>query len=533
MTATETVVVVVPSIELVQSIDGVEDTNGNGVFGDAGDTVNYIYTAENTGDTSLAGITVDDTGFGGLTGVNTFTADPTFDGDLATGEGIVQVGTGTYVITAADVSAGEIRTQPSLTSTAVATGPGNTPVPGTALPGIDPVTDVSDTGTAPTLNRATGSVPPISDPAGTDTGDDPTVLVLQSAGDFLLTKSTPSESVLIGETVSYQIVATSMMGADFGPVEIIDTLPSGLAFVPGSATVDGVAVTPVVSGQSVRFTGLTMPANGSVTVALQTRVLSSAPTGSIMNVANLVDTLTGDQLVNTASAVVSRLAEATFECSNVIGKVFDDVNMNGYQDEAPDARAQITNQDIFVDKLGRGGKLSDVVVPQEEVGMPGVRLVTPSGTIITTDAHGRYSVPCAELASSIGTNFMLKVDTRSLPTGYRMTTENPRVMRLTSGLMTEMNFGAALGRVLDVDLSAAAYGGDAVAPSQALADGLEGVLRAIAQTPTVIRIAYYRDSEAPDLARDRLDAVEDLIQEQWADIGTYRLLIEKTRKQLQ
>ena len=524
----------VPSIALFKSVSSVSDSNGNGVYGDAGDTVNFSFSAQNTGNTALAGIVVSDTDLSGLDGVFVLTQPVAgFDGDLAIGEGPVAVATASYVLAASDIASGGVTNTADVSAVAVATDAGGNPDPATPLVGVPPAVDDSDAGSDPALDRATGAVPPVADPAGTGTGDDPTILTLQPGGAFTLTKATTSERVLIGETVSYEIVATSLNAADFGPAQIVDTLPVGLAFVPGSATVDGVAVTPVVSGQTVTFSDLTLPANGDVTIVLQTRVLSSAPPGALTNVAGLVDQLTGEPLVEIATAVVSRTVESTFDCSPVIGKVFDDVNMDGYQDDVPNQSAMISNQDIFVDKLGRGGKLSDAVVDQGEVGLAGVRLVTPSGTVITTDAHGRYAVPCAEIPSGIGSNFMLKLDTRTLPSGYRVTTENPRVMRLTSGLMTEMNFGAALGRVFDVDLSARAYGGNAVAPSQALADGLEGVLRQIAQTPTVIRIAYYRDSEAPDLARARLDAVEDLIQEQWADIGTYRLLIEQTVMQLQ
>ena len=133
----------------------------------------------------------------------------------------------------------------------------------------------------------------------------------------------------------------------------------------------------------------------------------------------------------------------------------------------------------------------------------------------------------------IGSNFFLKLDERSLPTGYRVTTENPRVMRLTSGIMTEMNFGASLGHVFDVDLSAAAFRGDEVAPSKALEDGLAGALPNLTKEPTVIRISYYRGAESSGLATDRLDAVEDMIREQWDEISDYRLLIETSVKQLQ
>ncbi len=533
-TANITITYADASIELVKSVSSISDTNGSGVFGDPGDTVNYSFTAENTGDTALAGVTVSDTDLDGLDGAFVLTQPVVgFDGDLAIGEGPVEVATATYVLADSDIAAGSITNTADVTSTAVETDIGGDPDPALPLPGFDPVVDASDTGTEPTLDRSTGTVPDVPDPAGTGTGDDPTVLTLQSAGEFMLTKSTPATQVLIGQTISYEIVATSMMAVDFGPVEVIDTLPDGLAFVPDSATVDGAASEPTVSGRSITFSDLTIPANDDLTIVLQARVLTSAPAGTLTNTVSLLDALTGEALAETASAAVSRTVESTFDCSPVIGKVFDDVNMDGYQDVVPDVRAQITDQDIFIDKLGEGGKLADAVVEQTEVGIPGVRLVTPTGTTITTDTFGRYSVPCAEIPTDIGSNFMLKLDTRTLPTGYRVTTENPRVMRLTSGLMTEMNFGAALGRVFDVDLSARAYSGGEVVPSQGLANGLESVLRQIADTPTVIRIAYYRDGEGSELAHARLDAVEALIQEQWAGIGNYQLLIEKTVMQLQ
>ena len=98
----------------------------------------------------------------------------------------------------------------------------------------------------------------------------------------------------------------------------------------------------------------------------------------------------------------------------------------------------------ITDQTYVGGKydVAPVVDPGGEPGLPHVRLVTVNGTIITTDDYGRYHVPCAELPAGIGSNFTLKLDERSLPTGYRVTTENPRVVRLTAGGVTKLNFGA-------------------------------------------------------------------------------------------
>ncbi|WEX11566.1 hypothetical protein [Chelativorans sp. AA-79] len=100
------------------------------------------------------------------------------------------------------------------------------------------------------------------------------------------------------------------------------------------------------------------------------------------------------------------------ECAEIIGKVFDDQNGNGYQDKG-------------------------------EQGLAGVRIVTPKGWIVITDERGRFHVACADLPEGpTGSNFVMKVDTRSLPTGYRLTTENPRMVRLTAGKLAKLNFGA-------------------------------------------------------------------------------------------
>src|SRR5690606_8905431 len=103
-----------------------------------------------------------------------------------------------------------------------------------------------------------------------------------------------------------------------------------------------------------------------------------------------------------ARAAVEILAEHVFDCGDIIGRVFDDLDRNGY----PDAG---------------------------EPGLPGVRLATLKGWLVTTDRHGRFHVPCAQMPDPRhGANFIMKLDTRTLPTGYAPTSENPRSIRLTA-----------------------------------------------------------------------------------------------------
>ena len=59
-----------------------------------------------------------------------------------------------------------------------------------------------------------------------------------------------------------------------------------------------------------------------------------------------------------------------------------------------------------------------------ERGIPGVRLATARGLLATTDQFGRFHITCAVTPhEGRGSNFVLKLDNRTLPTGFRVSTE--------------------------------------------------------------------------------------------------------------
>lgn len=335
----------------------------------------------------------------------------------------------------------------------------------------------------------------------------------------------------------------SNAGANDIPVDLQDRLPVDLVYTPGSGLIDGVAIEPVVSGRTLTWESIVVGANSTVVLELVARVGPGSPVGDLTNVVNALDPVTGEILAEPATATVRRVPEAVFDCSDIIGKVFDDRNFNGYQDPASGISARLssrtggaTNDGAITDQSYNGGKFTGLAEqlpasPEGEPGLSNIRLVTPTGTIITTDEHGRYSVPCAALPDDIGSNFTLKLDPRSLPTGYRVTTENPRTMRVTAGIATEMNFGAALGRVLDVDLTAAAFDGDE--PIDRLDQGIGRLLEQVVDTPAVVRITYFRDGESTQTALNRIAELEDLIDRRWRDIGRYRLIVETQVLRLQ
>jgi hypothetical protein len=178
--------------------------------------------------------------------------------------------------------------------------------------------------------------------------------------------------------------------------------------------------------------------------------------------------------------------EHVFDCSDIIGKVFDDKNRNAYQDDG-------------------------------EPGLPGARVATVKGLLVTTDEFGRFHVPCGEIPDEdIGSNFIMKLDPRSLPTGYRVTTENPRTIRVTRGKVTKLNFGAAIGRVVKLDLNGKVFVPGALELRTDYAAGIDQLIELLAQEQSTLRVQYYRGNDSEVLAGQRISAVVRLIEKRWA-----------------
>jgi uncharacterized repeat protein (TIGR01451 family)/fimbrial isopeptide formation D2 family protein len=513
--ATETVnQLPLPAIEATKT--QVLTDNGDGVDG-VGDTLTYTITVENTGNTPLSDVAVTDT----LTTLAgdplSLSSGPSFvsasagspEGSLAIGETATY--TAAFVIDAAAANGGG--TSNTVTADAL-------PVFGAGVIGTPaPVTDMSDNGVDTDGN----------------TTDDPTVYEIVPGvlpGTLFVEKTTPRAVVERGSVVPYTILVRNESSAPAGPLDIVDALPEGFLYVEGSATLDGTPASVTVSGRIVFWEDVTVPANGEVTARLSARVTQGADAGEHVNRASVRDPASGAALAPGATATVRILPEAVFDCGDVIGKVFDDRNGDGYQNDA--GPPPIVADDVFTGKFGAAGP---AVLPEGwgEPGIPAVRLAGVDGTIITTDEFGRFHVPCAMLPDDRGSNFILKVDTRSLPTGYRMTTENPRVVRLTPGKMTEMNFGATLTRVVRIDLNARAFARDGegragLAPP--LAAGIASLLPRIAAEPVTLRLAYHLpDAAGPEAVRDarqRMEMVERHIRREWQDVGRVKLTVEQT-----
>ena len=296
-----------------------------------------------------------------------------------------------------------------------------------------------------------------------------------------------------GERVPYVITAadTSLVLA-----RIVDIIPPGFDYVANSALVNGVAQEPTIAGRNLTFDGLVPDAGSDITIELTLIATVAVTTGPHVNTAQLINPAT-DLVVGSARATVTVLAEHVFDCGDIIGKVFDDRNRNGSQDEG-------------------------------EPGLAGVRLVTVKGVLITTDKHGRFHVACADVPDAdIGSNFILKLDTRTLPSGFKMTTANPRIVRLTAGKASKLNYGAAITRLVRFDMTEEAF---ALGSAKLKAQWLRAVDKLISVLETdksILRLTYIAKIKDKKLAAERIAWVEKLILRRWAEQGGgYELPIE-------
>ena len=193
------------------------------------------------------------------------------------------------------------------------------------------------------------------------------------------------------------------------------------------------------------------------------------------------------------------MPDPALDCTDVIGKVFDDANRNGVQDEG-------------------------------EEGLPGVRLATARGLLATTDQFGRYHITCAITPQEgRGSNFVLKLDDRTLPSGFRGSTQSLQVQRATRGKMLEFNFGASIHRVVGLDLADAVFEPGSIEMRELWVPRLELLIDELRAAPAVLRLSYLADLEDPQLVDARLKELRRRIDEAWpATEGgpAYELAIE-------
>ena len=219
--------------------------------------------------------------------------------------------------------------------------------------------------------------------------------------------------------------------------------------------------------------------------------------GEFVNRARAVNSAAGIPLSGEATATVRLVPDPTFDCTDVTGKVFDDGNRNGQQD-------------------------------LDEPGLGGVRLVTARGLAATTDQYGRFHITCAITPrEDRGSNFVMKLDDRTLPSGFRSSSDTVQIKRATRGKALHFSFGASIHRVVGLEIADGVFEPDTAEIRPMWWDRFDLLLEELQKEPAVLRLTYLADLEDPKLVSKRVKVVEREIADRWRELDCcYRLELE-------
>jgi uncharacterized repeat protein (TIGR01451 family) len=203
-------------------------------------------------------------------------------------------------------------------------------------------------------------------------------------------------------------------GAQFGTTHVVDTLPVGVVYAPGTARLDGAPVEPVRNGRTLTWTLPALTAQHTIVYACA--VLPYTAEGTTL--VNIVD-------VDAISAGGARVTGAATADTQVVAGALGD-------------RIVITGR-VFVDRAETGRFRSG------DKGISGVRIYLENGESVTTDTYGRFTFPSVHPGQHV-----LRVDATTLPSSvkpfpdrrYDSTRSLQRLLHglYDSGLMQDVEF---------------------------------------------------------------------------------------------
>ena len=157
-----------------------------------------------------------------------------------------------------------------------------------------------------------------------------------------------------------------------------------------------------------------------------------------------------------------------------------------------------------------------------------MRVLTPRGLGAVTDQYGRYHITCAITPNeNRGSNFVLKLDDRTLPSGFRMSTDQVLVQRATRGKSLNLNFGASIHRVVGIDLSDEVFEPGTTEIREQWMPRINMLLDEMRKAPAVLRLSYVADIEDKALVEKRMQSIQKQLTKTWESAkSSYVLTIE-------
>jgi len=201
-------------------------------------------------------------------------------------------------------------------------------------------------------------------------------------GQLFLKKSAAKAEAELGDFVDYTLTLTNQTASPITGYRIVDSLPPGFAYEPGSTLIDDARAADPEGGRGPVLTwenpDKTVPVGGSVELTYRLRISVGAAAGDGIN-----------RAVASSGALRSQEALARVKVTGgvfsdegfIVGKVYMDCN---------------------ADRIQEAG----------ELGIPGVRVFLEDGTYIISDVEGKYSFYGIKPVTHV-----LKLDGATLPRG--------------------------------------------------------------------------------------------------------------------
>jgi uncharacterized repeat protein (TIGR01451 family) len=249
-----------------------------------------------------------------------------------------------------------------------------------------------------------------------------------------LTKTVSPDRATVGDIVTYTIEIQNTTDATVGNVRIRDSAAPVLAYVAGTARLDGVAIADPAGSSPMFFdigdvpplidlngNGVADPGESGYTVLAYSMVVGAgARPGNYSNVAIAVDACDTCNASPPAGTLLEITSDPVFDLGTIIGKVFQDFDRDGFQDSG-------------------------------ESGIGGAMVALDNGVYALTDVHGRFHFPAVEPGQR-----MVKLNVATIAGNARATRSDKQVLSVTPGLLAKANFGVIY------DLDSEAIGSDAV-----------------------------------------------------------------------
>jgi uncharacterized repeat protein (TIGR01451 family) len=236
-----------------------------------------------------------------------------------------------------------------------------------------------------------------------------------------ITKSANKESAVVGDVITYQIEVKNTIPQSVRFIKMNDQIPRHFKYVKGTTLINGQKAADPTGNRTLIFDLGTIAGladtngngvadageAGHLLLSYQLIIGAGASPGDYLNQAQAFDFA---PVSNEAEEKVKVAFDPIFDLGTIIGKVFFDENKNGGQD-------------------------------LNEAGIAGVMVALDDGTYVITDDNGLFHFPGVAPGERL-----IKINKSTLPPGTTITTDEARIISVTRGLMSKVNFGAIYDR---------------------------------------------------------------------------------------